>query len=256
MENKIKLQPVAARSLGLPPEATAQIGAIAQREEGPDLDTENEFRAAADYLKNLQNQIRTAAEKAAAVPAPSEGETVFAGIFTGGHDQYTFSQYSIVQKGSSEEMRRFISEGGVGSFSKDGNWSNEYYNGHAKFRDNRKLGNAVKLISDGQHVFALVENLTKDAASDYVAVRLEAYNEWNSVYGFQIARVDSPEFAGADGENKIENLLLEDLTVVDGKVCGVYWNRETNSYLELPLKTEGFRESDSFVVSRTFDSPE
>ena len=237
MENKIKLQPVAVRSLGLPPEAAAQLGAIAQREESPDLDTENEFRAAADYLKNLQNQIRTAAAKAAAVPESSEGRTVFANAFADTYRGYRIFQYYIPKQSRADGS---LPEGSVSRFIREGHLSVDYYSGHIKLEGNREFGKAIKLASDGQNLFALVENLTKTEASDYVAIRfgLAAYDHFVTDYGFAIAQIDSPEFADADGENKIKNLLLEDLTVVDGKVCGVYWDGETSSYLELPLKTE------------------
>ena len=234
MENKITLQSVAVRSLGLPPEAAAQIGAIAQREESPDLDTENEFRAAADYLKRLQNQIRTAAEKAVAVPAPSEGTTVFASDFAGEKQGEQIFQYYIVQERESLShlgaINRFIE--GTFNFA-------TYYAGYSMLNLNEEcLGRAIKLAGNGKQVFAMVENLTENEVSDYVAIRLEEYGGLVGSHSFAIAQIDSPEFADADGENKIENLLLEDLTVVDGKVCGLYWDRETHSYLELPLKTE------------------
>lgn len=237
MVDQLKLQSVSVRALELP-DATAQLGAIARREETPDLDTEQEFKAAARYLEELRAGISQALNKTRPVPVPSEGTTVFAGIFTNERQGYQSFRYFI------SEGDKFQPEGGnIRSFADGTGHSEYYYDGHAEFGgfmglvETIKLGSAVKLASDGEHVFALVENLTEDEESDYVAIRLKRVSDaMFGVYGdFEIVGIDSPEFVGVAGDN---NLLLEDLMIVDGKVHGLYWSPETKTCLELPLATD------------------
>lgn len=78
MATEIAVKPVHVKSLELPKEVEALIQEIADEGPTPDLDTVEEFKKAAELLKEVQTKIQSAAKLSFAQPPQIDGSKVFA----------------------------------------------------------------------------------------------------------------------------------------------------------------------------------
>lgn len=220
MGNEVKLQPVSVRSLGLPPEAAAQISAIARQGGTEDLDTTAEFFGAKEYLNRLVRGFNQALTQLKPRPIPSEGSSVIA------NDNRGPLRFWIQEHRQGKTAEILIAGDETSLY--------HYFSG-PRHHYNKELGLPLKLVSDGEHVFALFENLTEGDNGNYIALLLDQNTRFNEP---QLAKPSSDLFLEIGGYERVKKFKLEDIYLVDGQVNGLYWDPEGRQYLELPLYTD------------------